>query len=552
MTRIYAGDHGVKPGTDAARALAALLRTLRETPGEKTLALEPGTYRINAADCESHRLVITNSVSPEEFAPDETPHVNAVPFYLGGVKDLTIEGNGAIFEITGRATNFAAEDCENLTVKQIEFRHTEPDMHEFRVLKTAGNTAEFAIDAGSRFEVTDGRMTFLVGDERVPADKQADRAFWIGLIRPETPEKIERAGHPLKGAKHIERIDESSVRVVYHGSAPFCPGECYYVFDVRRQFAGIFLHRCKNVTLTGVRQRFNYGLALVLQCCDTAAVRDCAFAPEAGSPRKMASVADFIQACMCRGKLTFSGNRFDGAGDDCLNVHGVHLMIKKAEENRLTVRFMHPQTFGYNPIRPGDTLALIDPKTLLETARFTALASEMLNDCELLLTLSDAADAAVGMAVENVSACPDVLFADNVMTRIITRGLLLTTRGRVTVERNRFVSTSMSGVLCSDDASSWFESGMCADVTVRDNLFESVGAPPVLLLPENTVRAGPVHRNIRIGNNRFLRYPEGPCVFAKSTDNLTVSGNACAHAPALQTENCTNVTEANNTVILSS
>ena len=549
MRTFFAKDYGVLPGTDAAIPLAALLRAVRETPGEKTLVLEPGTYRINAAECETHRLVITNSVCPEEFAPDESPHLNAVPFYLGGVSDLTVEGNGAIFEITGKATNFAAEDCENLTVKDLEFRHVEPDMHEFLVLETDGNTVTFAVDAGSRFEVADGKMTFFVGDERVSVEKDADRAFWIGLIRPETPEKIERTGHSLKGANRVERLDGHTVRVTYDAPIAFNVGERYYVFDVRRQFAGIFLHRCKNVTLTDVRQRFNYGLALVLQCCDKATVQDCVFAPEAGSPRKMASVADFIQACLCRGQLTFTGNRFDGAGDDCLNVHGVHLMIAKAEGNRLTVRFMHPQTFGYDPIRPGDTLAFIDPQTLLETEKTTALASEMLNDHELQLTVSDAAEARVGMAVENVSACPDVLFADNVMTRIITRGLLLTTRGKVIVERNRFISTTMSGVLCSDDAKNWYESGMCTDVTVRDNLFESVGAPPVLILPENAVHAGPVHRNIRIENNNFLRYPEGPCVFAKSTDRLTVSGNTCAHAPALETENCTNVTEENNTAL---
>ncbi|MCR5484950.1 MAG: right-handed parallel beta-helix repeat-containing protein [Clostridiales bacterium] len=549
MKTFFAKDHGVLPGADVTRSLAALLRTVCETPGEKTLVLEPGTYRFNASDCETHRLVITNSVSPKEFAPDETPHINAVPFYLSDVKDLTVECNGAIFEITGKVTNFAAEDCENLTIKDLEFRHTEPDMHEFLVLGSSGNSATFVIDAGSRFEVTDGKMIFFVGDERVPADKKADRAYWIGLIRPETPEKIERAGHPLKGANHIERIDEHTVRVTYNGSVPFCPGERCYVFDVRRQFAGIFLNRCKNVTLSGVCQRFNYGLALALQCCDTAMISSCVFAPEKCSPRKMASVADFIQACMCRGQLTFTNNLFDGAGDDCLNVHGVHLIITNVEENRLTVRFMHPQTFGYNPIRQGDELAFIDPKTLLETGKTTVQASEMQNDHELLLTVSDAAGAAVGRAVEDVSACPDVTFADNEMTRIITRGLLLTTRGKVTVENNRFISTTMSGVLCSDDANNWYESGMCADVTVKNNIFESVGAPPVLILPENSAYAGPVHRNIRIENNRFLNYPEGPCVFAKSTDDLAVSGNVCAHAPVLETENCTDVKEENNKVL---
>ena len=45
---------------------------------------------------------------------------------------------------------------------------------------------------------------------------------------------------------------------------------------------------------------------------------------------------------------------------------------------------------------------------------------------------------AVGQVVEDVDACSGLRFANNRMTRIITRGLLITTRGKVNIENNDF------------------------------------------------------------------------------------------------------------------
>ena len=72
---------------------------------------------------------------------------------------------------------------------------------------------------------------------------------------------------------------------------------------VRRQFAGIFVNKCENVKLQNIKQRFNYSLALVAQDSENINVDNVDFSPEENSARKMASVADFIQICMCRGNF---------------------------------------------------------------------------------------------------------------------------------------------------------------------------------------------------------------------------------------------------------
>lgn len=540
MKTIYAQDHGILPNRHITKELHALLSDLCGSLEETELLFAPGTYYIDSADCPACMLYITNTVADSEFSADEVPHQNRAAFHLQNVQNLTINTQNAVFVLNGKLTNFVMQKCENITLKNLEFRHSHPDMHELRVCKKGPFFVDFSIDPDTLFSVENKHLFFYGADYRVRADKNALNAFWIGCIHNSTPEKIERGAHPLRGALHLEQIGERVVRVFFLNTARFHCGDRYYVYDVRRQYAGIFLDRCKNVTLDHVRQRFNYSLALVAQDCENISLFNTEFAPEKGSARRVASAADFIQICMCRGRFTAKNNLFAGAGDDCLNVHGVHFKITEVLGNHLTVRFMHPQTNGFNPLRVGDEIAFIDPKTLLETGRTKILSSAMCNAYDLELVVTDAGCAKVGAVIEDVSACPDVLFSNNTLTRIITRGLLLTTRGHVQIENNHFISTTMSGILLSDDASSWYESGMCRDVTIRGNTFDFCGQTPILIKPENRVHAGGVHKNIRIINNVFQNY-RGCCVRAKSTDNVLLKNNRCFSSKIIQQKNCTNV-----------
>ena len=253
----------------------------------------------------------------------------------------------------------------------------------------------------------------------------------------------------------------------------------------------------------------------------------------------MASVADFIQICMCRGNVSIKNSYFDGAGDDSLNVHGVHFKITDINDNQLTVRFMHPQSHGYNPLREGDTIAYINTDTLLEEGTAVIEKSELVDEYNIRLTVSNTDKAKVGNVIEDISACPDLDFENNYMTRIITRGLLITTRGRVNVKNNHFVSTTMSGILLSDDAKSWYESGMCRDVTIENNTFDYCGQTPILIKPENKVYAGAVHRNIKIIGNTFVRY-KGYCISAKNTDGVLIKNNNFS-GKKIKAKNCNNI-----------
>ena len=145
------------------------------------------------------------------------------------------------------------------------------------------------------------------------------------------------------------------------------------------------------------------------------------------------------------------------------------------------------------------------------------------------------------VVIEDISACPNLDFENNFMTRIITRVLLITTRGKVNVKSNHFVSTTMSGILLSDDAKSWYESGMCKDVTIENNTFDYCGQTPILIKPENRIYAGAVHKNVKLIGNTFKKY-NGYCITAKDTDGILLKDNKFSGAKKIKTKNCTDVT----------
>ncbi|MDO4381245.1 MAG: right-handed parallel beta-helix repeat-containing protein, partial [Clostridia bacterium] len=524
MEKIYAADYNIHPGHDVTTELSSLLNDLRKTEKQKTVIFEKGTYFIDSEKCEKHMLVITNTAGEKEFNPGETPHLNAVALYFEGISNLVFDGNDSVFVIDGKVTNIALENCRNIELRNFEIRHVHPDMHELRVLRKSPFSVDFEIDSESYYEVKDKKLAFVGKDYKVVTDRKATLAGWIGLIRTETPEKIERVLHPLASSFSVADLGENRIRVKYPATFRFKEGDRFYIYDVRRQYAGIFVNKCRDVSLENISQRFNYSLALVAQDTENIDAEGLVFAPESGSARKMASVADFVQLCMCRGKVSVRNSVFDGAGDDCLNVHGVHFKIVGKKDDCITVRFMHSQTYGFNPLRSGDTIAFVDPRTLLEKETAEIKKSEMIDEYNIKLTLDSADGAVVGDVIEDISACPELDFENNILKKIITRGLLITTRGKVKIRNNRFVSTSMSSILLSDDAKSWFESGMCRNVTIENNIIDYCGQTPILIKPENAVYEGAVHKNIKIIDNEFKDY-SGFCVSAESTDEILMKGN---------------------------
>lgn len=534
--RVYkARDYGVETGKFCERELEAFLEAVAKDGEETVIEFEKGDYLIDSQNLKQRLMYITNTVGDGQCDNWETPHLSRTPLYFEGFKNTSVEGNGSRFILYGKATNAVITGCENFTLKDIEITVDKPHLHELTAVGRGIDYVDYKIDRDSDYFIKNNTLYFTGKDYRHSSRTfTAGEDWWDGFVPADNSQRLYRSRRKLPGVWKYKEIAPHTVRAYGLSGSRVSLGDRFYLFTTRRRYVGIFIEKSRNVALEGVKQRLSYSLALVAQDTENITADGIEFAPDKASGKLMSSIADFIHICMCRGQITIKNSRFDGSGDDLINVHGIHFKIVGKDKNRITVRFMHHQTHGFNPLHKGDEIAFINPLTMLETGRTTIDASEIISETDILLTLRDTASAPKGFVIEDISACPDLLFSGNTAERVSTRGLLITTRGKAVVENNNFVSFSMNGVLLSDDASKWYESGMCCDVTIRNNVFGYCGGHGVMIKSENIIHKGAVHKNIKIIGNTFEKC-EKSCFYIKSASDVVIEDNKISDAPKLIT-----------------
>ncbi|MDE5618335.1 MAG: right-handed parallel beta-helix repeat-containing protein, partial [Clostridia bacterium] len=318
-----------------------------------------------------------------------------------------------------------------------------------------------------------------------------------------------------------------------------------------REEVGIFCNECESVAFENVHELSNYSHAFIFQCCNGIELKNVSSAPQEGSGRIAASQTDCIHCSMCKGLVSVTGSKFEGAFDDVLNVHGFHFKITDKGADYITVRFMHPQAYGFKPFDVGDKIVTVNGSTLVCGKEYEIKSVEMLDLYRIKLVLAgDLSGINKGEYIEDITKCADVVFKDNYCTRIPTRGVLVTTRGKVLIENNVFDNTQMSGVLISNDAKSWYESGPVKDVTIRGNKFIKCKGQGVFILPENRIFSDYVHSGIKIEDNEFI-YDTPRAIYAKNSRDISVRGNTfvpLTRSKPIVFDNCADTVEEDNTV----
>lgn len=522
--QLKAEELAIRQNEDITISLQKALEKIASMQGQKTLVLPKGEYYINSDEASKRKLFITNTIGDNEWYNGEEPHLNTVGIDIKNINDFVLDGNGSTFVIDGQMTNMAISGCKNVTVKNLAIRTINPDMHELKVVNKGLGYVDFEIDKESSYTEENGQFYFVGKDYKVYFRDQSVKAFWIGKIKEDNLQNIKRVNHPLLGTYKIKEIAPHKIRAYFFLIKNHQIGDRYYLFDVRRKYAGIFVERSENVCIENIAQHFNYSLAYVAQDSENLVVKDCVFAPQKDSAKLMASVADFMQVCMCRGQVEIKDNTFEGSGDDALNVHGIHFKITQVDKDGINVRFAHRQSHGFNPLRVGDKIRFVNPVTLLGDKYAYIKSSQLADEFNIRLTLDSTKDAVVGEVIEDMDARPDLLYEGNTMSRIITRGLLITTGGKVVVKNNKFIDTTMHSILISDDAKSWYESGSVDDVTIENNYFGKCPMYNVFIKPENSVHKGYVHHNITVKDNIMDSGDKGG-IFVKSSDKVVIKNN---------------------------
>ena len=508
------------------------------------VSLEKGEYHFYAAEAPKLKFRISNHDQPE---------VRPVLLPFVGVTNVTVNGNGSRFVFHGMGVGVLVQDSRNVTLRNVTIGWERPYFSEGTVVGYDGDRTVLRIDR-TKFPYRFVDTSLREWDPAAFPGLSADA--WIAfagedwqevpirgvVFRGDTHEMLEGVSHhffsgrgrPLGNGDVALDID---LRKVGIGASP---GDVFLMRARARPHPAVCIDRATDTLLEDVVIQSAFGMGLIAQCSENVTFRGSGratdrtagvFPPEG---RVSSSTLDATHFSNCRGRVLVENCWFQGMIDDALNVHDTSFQITFLSGRTVRCRFMHPQAFGYEVFRTGDRVRFIRSRTLEDGPEVAVAAVRRMDEKNLELSL--AADVPggyeVGDALENASAQPDVVFRGNVACRNWANGVLLTTRGRVTVEGNLFDRIAGGVIKFPGDARTWYEAGACRDVTVTNNIFRNcllgpfaaaiVDACPVVNdLAGQKVR---YHRNIRIVGNEFETF-DVPLLAARSVSNLVWRAN---------------------------
>ncbi|GAA4322531.1 right-handed parallel beta-helix repeat-containing protein [Mucilaginibacter gynuensis] len=508
-----------------------------------TVKLAPGRYDIFPDDAVKKQLHISNT-NDKPYEP------KAIALFFDNCRYVQVQGTGANIVLHGKMLETLVDHCDNISITGLSFDYNRPTVSELQVTNVGDGYADVTIHPDSKFSIKDSLITWIGDGWSYQPD-----GYWQ-VLNPQSND-LQRMDMPMKELRFVAGGGRNA-RIYFKNNPGFAKGNIYQNRDVTRDCAGVFMRYSSNIKLNNIRIYFMHGMGVVSQYCRNINMDKVVVKPAENSGRTCAAWADILHFSGCSGKIEVANSYLSAANDDAVNVHGTHLKITKIlAPNQVQVKFMHGQTFGFEAFAAKDSVSFINPESLLIVEDNVVAVAKQLNDKEFLLTFKKPLLGKVkdGLVVENTTATPQVWIHHTTVTRIPTRGVLTTTRRKVLIEHNTFEQTHMSPIFISDDASSWFESGMVTNVTISHNNFNLCGGPVIFIHPENTVNGPePVHAYINVTNNTF-QLKDKELFAAKSTTHITIANNTIKVANAvdisdlLKLVDCSNVAISGNKLI---
>ncbi|RQO65239.1 alpha-1,3-galactosidase A [Pedobacter sp. KBW06] len=533
QTRINAVDFGLKKNSFENAALA-IQKAIHACKKEKNavLVLPGGRIDVWPEGSAKRELFVSNCTEDDTLSK-----VKNIAFLLEDLENLVLEGNNTLVILHGKMVSFAILNSKHVKLKNISFDYERPTISELTIKSVSSNALETTIHRDTRYAIDSGRISLY-------GEGWKTRSYHTILFDPLKNSMHYSSFNPLLESKAIET---GPFQVRFEGNfskTSLKAGDVLTIRDPYRDNCGGFISRSKDVKLENLKMHFMHGLGIVSQFSENISLLKVVVAPRENSGRIIASFADCFHFSGCKGLVQLDSCFTSGSHDDPVNVHGTHLQISSVQEHKITLRFMHHQTYGFEAFFAGDSIAFIHPKTLMPLGTGKLKTAKLINKREMEIELEGplAPFVAAGLCIENLTWTPDVIVRNSRFERTNTRGLLLTTRGKVRIENNLFYRTGMYPILIADDASSWFESGAVRDVLIRNNVFQECGlnsgSGAINIAPENheLLAGNMVHRNIRIIDNTFILYRDG-VLNARSVDGLVFEGNKISWTSLLPGKN---------------
>jgi hypothetical protein len=290
----------------------------------------------------------------------------------------------------------------------------------------------------------------------------------------------------------------------------------------------------KNFIATNVDIHHACGMGFIVENSENITLDDFNITPSQG--RIISTTADATHFVGCRGKVEIKNSTFNNQLDDAVNVHGTYQeVIDILAENKIGIKVGHYQQQGFSIGVPNDEIGLVNlHQSFFEYAKLTLKSIEKINSRYQIITFNEKipANLKVGDYIENLSAYPELLVQNCIISKNRARGLLLSTPRKIVVENNTF-STEMEAILVPVESGYWYESGSALDLTIRNNTFQdcNIGGNNrgIIRFETDDESKNIAFKNIVIADNKINQF-DNLILEVNNTDGLKFTGNTITNS----------------------
>lgn len=466
--------------------------------------------------------------------------VKAIAFLLQNRKNFTIDGEGATLLFHGKMLPFVIDGCEDITIRNVTIDYAEPMYFEGVITDSGEDFVEMVYDE-SRFhvDIQEGAFRFFgEGWENVREYVLVNEfdPIYKGPV-PKSPTYFAHLGRKISSEdmhssmyRYLSASKPAANCLRLEGDIGYrhTVGKKWLCTHCRREYPGIFAGESGGLLLEHVCFTHTLAMGLICQLCEDITLDH--VAAVAGKESSLSVNADVTHFVNCTGRIHMKDCSFESMMDDACNIHGIYMPVdRKLDDRKVLLSFGHPQQRGVNIFKPGDKIHLIDNRTLQPCSGYTVKAADLLSKEYLLLETEEDLPVEIpqGFVFENPDRMPEVHIENCNSGYNRPRGFLLTTGKDVLVEGCSFHNISHA-IAITGDANSWYESGGCGQIILRNNRFDNAAysGGVVILADPQIQEAGEkaYHRSLVIENNYFRTNGER-FLYAKSLDRVVFRGN---------------------------
>jgi len=459
--------------------------------------------------------------------------------FLHHKKNITIDAQGSDFIYHDHIQPITIDQCENITIKNLNIDWENPLTAEAEVLEADSTHILVSIDSLQFPHHVHDKGITLAADSW-EAEWRLSGGSWLieidqnHIIPPHTGDH----GCVNGNLQEVRYSAVSPSRVLMQGHFTKTPaiGNRLIIRHSSRDHAGIFLFHSTNLKLHNINVYHTSGLGILSQYCENLEFKKVNTIPNPHKNRFLSGHDDGLHFMACKGEIIIDSCSAQGLMDDPINIHGTYVPLTEIlSDSSLRCRFAHDMSKGLIWAEKGDTIGFVLKKNMQTKAYAIVSQFKSINEYDFILKFNTALpeDIDTLFSLENMSWTPNVSITHCFAGSNRARGYLISTPGKVLIAHNVF-ETSGSAILIAGDANYWYESGAVRDITIRDNEFRwpcnsssyQFCNAIISIYPEIPQLDSllPYHQNIRIENNSF-HTADFPILYAKSVDGLYFNHN---------------------------